>query len=384
MSSKGLTITMLLWRMGQWACAARAVSLPMAVLLVLLLSSCQRDPLELYYDGRADLHLTYDWLSRFGERPDGMTLMMARNGDSISYYDVTYRVDETSMRMQSGHYLLTVMNRSFGEYGSMRFFNRSSYDQLMAVANTYNITAETAWDNGRAYMEEPERIGVATDTLHVSTVIDSLVFYDYRDNRFGDTIHHDRLLVVRPMTTTLNIRVKVRGISYMRSLDGYIMGMADGFFVNQAWRRSEVGSIKLSHWTRVKPGETRAEDAGENVGWMTTQVETFGLPHGRELLRWRTPESNYIQLHFTLIDGRTVNFGYPVGRMIRYRGDEGDMASFNKTDIALELDLVIDAPFYGDDEVPILPYSQPEGSGLFDAEVADWGDDVDVEVPLFP
>ena len=81
--------------------------------------------------------------------------------------------------------------------------------------------------------------------------------------------------------------------------------------------------------------------------------------------------------------------------MIRYRSselqsrgeqeekEEGDsILEFQKSDVTLELDLVVDAPFYEDDEVPNLPYAQPSGTGAFDAEVAPWGDDKIIDVPM--
>ena len=356
-------------------------------LLLLLLTSCQREPLELYHDGRAEVDLTYDWISRFGEQPEGMTLMLARNGDSISYYDVTHRVDETTMRLQAGEYRLTVMNKTFGEYGTMRFYNRNSHDGLYAQSNTYYVQSDAFWDNGRTYLQEPEKIGVAIDTFMVPRTVDQLTFYDYRDNSLVDTIRLKRHETVYPMTTTLRVRVMVRGISYMRSMEGYITGMADGFLLNTRWRRREVGTIKLDNWERDYSEEARRKeegtDLGNNVGFMVCNVETFGLPHGRELLKWRTPESNYINLHFTLIDGRTKDFPYQVGTCIRYEGDDGTLNAFYQADVSLRLDLEIDTKNFGDNGVPIMPYAQPEGSGQFDAQVADWGDDVEVEVPMF-
>ena len=357
------------------------------LLLFIVVVSCKREPLELYHDGRADVQITYDWLSRYGERPDGMTLMMALNGDQINNYDVTHNIDETSMRANSGTYLLTVINKSFGEYSTVTFFNRSSHNDIYAKSKTYYVQSENIWDSGRTYLEQPEKMGVGIDTFTVSNVIDSLIFYDYRDESMADTLHIRRNVVIEPMTTTLKVRVKVRGISYMRSMEGYVTGMADGFYLNQRWRTTDVGTIKLDGWERDlkyenETGRRADGDQEENVGWMTCHVETFGLPHGRELLKDRVPESNYIMLHFTLIDGRTVDFAYKVGKNIRYEGDDGTMQYFYQANVALQLDLVIDYPYYDDGEVPNLPYAQPEGSGQFDAEVEPWGDDVDVDVPM--
>ena len=367
----------------------QAVVWHLACLFVLLFltEACYREPLELYHDGKADVHITYDWMSRYGERPDGMTLMLAHDGDVINSYDVTHNIDETTMRANSGTYMLTVMNKTFGEYSTVSFYNRDSHNDIHVKSRTYYVQSENIWDNGRTYLEQPERMGVGIDTFTVSNVIDSLIFYDYREESKIDTVHVKRHVVIEPMTTTLRVRVKVRGISYMRSMEGYVTGMADGFYLNQRWRTREVGTIKLEGWERdteyEKTVRQRADgELEENVGWMVCKAETFGLPHGRELLKDRVPESNYIMLHFTLIDGRTVDFAYMVGKNIRYKGDDGTQQYFYQADVALELDLVIDAPFYDNDDVPIMPYAQPEGTGQFDADVEPWGDDEDVDVPM--
>lgn len=373
---------------------AAAAYLACLFVLLFLTASCYREPLELYHDGKADVQITYDWMSRYHQRPDGMTMMLARDSDLISTYDVTHNIDQSSLRAQSGVYKLTVMNNTFGEYSTVSFYNRNSHNDIHAKSKTYYVQSENIWDNGRTYLEQPEKIGVGVDTFTVSNVIDSLIFYDYREESKVDTIHVRRHVVIDPMTTTLTVRVKVRGISYMRSMEGYVTGMADGFYLNQRWRTREVGTIKLENFERdleyEKQVARRADGDGgdggdeeeENVGWMTCNVETFGLPHGRELLKDRTPESNYIMLHFTLLDGRTVDFAYQVGKNIRYEGDDGTIEIFYQADVALELDLVIDAPFYDDDDVPLMPYAQPEGTGQFDADVEPWGDDENVDVPM--
>ena len=80
------------------------------------------------------------------------------------------------------------MNKTFGEYSTMSFYRRDSHNDIYAKSKTYYVTSENFWDNGRTYLEEPEKIGVATDTFTVSTVIDSLVFYDYREKATPDKI----------------------------------------------------------------------------------------------------------------------------------------------------------------------------------------------------
>jgi len=352
---------------------------------LILLASCDRYEVERYYDGQAEVHLSYDWETEFHERPEGMTLIMARNGDAFTYFDATNNVDEQTMRLQTGEYKLTVMNRTFAEFGTMQFYQRGSHEGLYAVSNTWTQNVEKAWDEGRIYMEEPERIGVAVDTFTVTNAIDSLQFYPWRDHIETGILRLDRPQVVMPMTTTLNIRCKVVNVQYMRAVEGYIAGLADGFLLNQGWRRRQTGTIKLEHWRLSdrqweRTGATRADEAGSDsifTGWISTNVETFGLPHGRELLRWRTPESNLIVLHFTLIDGSTIDFTYPVGTLIHYEGDSGETELFQRADVTLQLDLELVAPII---DVPTLPYSQPEGTGQFDAEVQPWEDEDNIDI----
>ena len=70
-----------------------------------------------------------------------------------------------------------------------------------------------------------------------------------------------------------------------------------------------------------------------------------------------------------------------MGKHIKYRmADENGY--FSKTDVTLELDLLLEAPFFTNPEVPNLPYAQPTGTGAFDAEVADWGDEENIDVPF--
>lgn len=366
------------------------VSIASIATIALALSSCSRYELELYDDGKADVHFTFDWLTRYKELPEevgSMTFMWAHDNDLLRQELPTTRVTEYSGRFEAGTWYITVMNKSFGEYGTMKFYNRNSHRDIYAKSNTYSISTDNAWDKGRIYMEEPERIGVATDTLQVPKTVDDIIFRNYKEPSTVEDIHIERPDTILPMTTKLNILVKVRGISYMQDMDGYVTGLADGFWLNQRWRRTDVGNLKLTGWERDYTYERARRALGEepleaNVGWMRKTVETFGLPHGRELLRWRTADSNYILLHFTLIDGRTIDFGYRVGLNIRYQGDDGTLDVFTQSDVTLELDLVIDAPFYDDGEVPILPYAQPKGSGQFDATVDPWGDDIDITIPM--
>ena len=353
------------------------------LLLALLLTSCRYD-VELYYTGKASVTIDYDWETRFGERPTGMTVMLARHdaphGDSIIFTDISNAVDRYELDLEPGTYKLLTFNLTTGEFGSMRFHQMKSFGQAFAYAEQLQRTTDF-WDVNVRYMREPEDIGCAVDTF---TILHDMVdgefrFVPWRDKVAGNTEEVELPEVVQPMTTDMYIRVKVIGIKYMASVIGNISGMADGFLLTSAWRREQTGYHLLDNWSVTRAPASRADTA--SVGYITTTISTFGLPHGRELLAQRDSTSNMLSLCFTLIDGSHHVFRYPVGKAIHYRNAELT-GTFSPADVTLELELLVEAPFFDDTTIPILPYAQPSGTGAFDAEVAPWGDEENVDVPM--
>lgn len=369
-----------------------------ALIVLLALTSCKREPLELYYTGKAQVDIDVDWTTRFTDNPKditGMTVIIAKlESDSIIYTDITNDIFHyEDLELEPGNYKMLIFNEYFNGFGSMAFGDRKSFDKLFAAAQQQPRTTDF-WDVNVSYMKEPEAIGCAVDTFTVLPEMADgeprFVYYkDYIPTEFEGVQLKE---IIDPMTTEMFIRVRVLGIKYMQSVIGSISGMANGFLLTQAWRRSEPGVHLLENW-KISDVTYENGDTLKSVGYVTTTIRTFGLPHGRELDSQRDSTSNLLSLCFTLIDGTQHVFRYPVGKMIKYRTTEAqsrrageknndDMSYFAKTDVTLELDLIVDAPFYEDEEVPNLPYAQPKGTGAFDAEVEEWGDDEVVDVPM--
>ena len=348
--------------------------------LVALFTACNRYEVELYYTGKAYVRVNVDWDTRFGEKPTGMTIMLAKDGDSITYTDITNFVDYYDLELEPGTYKMLIFSHSTGEYGSMRFFQMKSFNDAFAYAQQLQRTTDY-WDVNVSYMREPEHIGCAVDTF---TVLPEMTdgnfrFVPWREKKGDLRETHTLNEIVDPMTTELFVRVKVLGYKYMGNILGNISGMADGFLLSQAWRRAQTGYHFLDAWTTAPaPAES---DSITSVGYISTHINTFGLPQGRELISQRDSTSNVLTLCFTLIDGTKHVFRYPVGKYIRYKTAE-ENGYFSKTDVTLELELLLEAPFFKDLEVPNLPYAQPTGTGAFDAEVAPWGDEEDIDVPF--
>ena len=357
-----------------------ATILPMFLLFIIFLTSCDRYEVETYYTGKANVRVVLDWKTRFGEVPTGMTIMLAKDGDAITYTDITNDVSFYDMELEPGEYKMLVFNRTVGEFGSMQFSQMKSFNDAFAYANRLEHTNDF-WDVNASYMREPEHIGCAVDTF---TVLPEMTDGNFRFINWRDKAPDTRETlvlpeVVEPMTTDLYIRGKIIGYKYMASVVGNISGMANGFYLSQAWRREQTSYHYLGDWNSYPAPEESTETM--SVGYITTKVSVFGLPHGREMLSQRVPDHNMVSLCFTLIDGTQHVFRYPVGDKIKYEIAELN-GYFSKVDVTLDLDLEIITPFYQDDEVPNLPYAQPSGTGAFDAEVEPWGDDEIIDVPM--
>ena len=356
----------------------RLISLTVLACLMALVTACDRYDIELYYKGKAAVRVNVDWKTRFGETPAGMTIILAKDGDSITYTDISNFVDYYDLELEPGEYKMLIFNRTSGEFGSMHFLKMKSFTEAYTYAQQLQRTTDF-WDVNVSYMREPEHIGCVVDTF---TVLPEMTdgnfrFVPWKEMKGDLQETHTLNETVDPMTTDLFVRVKVIGYKYMASVIGNISGMADGFLLTQAWRRTETGYHLLDAWTSTPAPEESDHD--KSVGYITTHINTFGLPHGRELLSQRDSTNNVLSLCFTLLDGKQHVFRYPVGKHIKYRtADENGY--FSKTDVTLELELLLEAPFFNDSDVPNLPYAQPPGTGAFDAEVADWGDEENIDV----
>jgi len=392
----------------------------LALALSLALASCQpwyeREPLEIYYEDMVQMRLDVDWMNHLGERPETMTAMLTKDGDTFTDVRVTNDVDHVYYRLGEGTYNVMIFNYAFDDYATMRFEDKESYGNITARANDLTTHMNEAWERGVIYMRNPSAIGVAVDTFTITRddIEAQRHFIDYRDREKPDTISLVRRETVYDMTCLLNVYVRTNGLRYMRSVEGAVTGLADGFRLSTTDRNTEHGPVYLDTWfyrtgtqvemlsnfRRTRAGsedndttivinpDTLYQDDGQVHDWICTRVPTFGLPHGDENPALRAPGTHMLTLHFTLIDGSTRTYIYDVSRYIRYRenidglsGSRQSVNSNNNRSIQLDLDLIVDLPL----DFPDLPYvpdpdDPDKDPSMFDVIVDPWEtkDPVDV------
>lgn len=337
----------------------------MAIALGLVLSGCERRPLEVYYNNVARVRINVDWDKYFTGKPSGMTMLLYQDGDQATVSRTSHEVTTQTFNLQPGMYKLMVFNLSPGEFGSIGFSDLNSYDGATARAKDITTRAPRRWDADIRYMCDPEDIGVAVDQFEITEemIEDYIRFVDYRKrNNLPDTTDIVYNEVVNPMTTHLNCRVMVKGFKSMRSVEASITGMSDGFYMSRVDRTQETGTMLLDTWNATP---IEGED---NKGWITTSISTFGLPFGKEKAENREAEDNVLTLAFLLKDGKVRTFTYNVGKIMKYLTPSGDALTKEEILRDIEVEIVLDDPI----DCPDLPPVEDQEASGFDAYVEDW------------
>lgn len=297
------------------------------------------------------VRIDVDWMSRFGRRPSGMTVMLADSTNRNRRTITTNDVDGVDLKIESGKYRTLVYNLSPDEYGSLDFFNTDSYDSLFVILTPVTHNESRSWDDGIKYLGNPEPLAVARDTIDVPKI------------EYGDSTVYRYLEEPAPVMTTLTVNVRVKGLKFASNLEGNITGMADGYYLSQARSTNGECNMLLDDWKFV------TDSLNPKDGVATISIVTFGLPANKSDLERRDSTDTWVTLHFKLVDNKTeLTFKYPVGRDFKYIKNSSGHKEYT-TELTLDLDLSLHY-------VPELPQVDPAGDSRsgFDAHVDDWDD----------
>lgn len=351
-----------------------------AVLMLLAIVGCERRPLEVIISEQVRVRIIVHWKVNFvelyGNTPNGMTVMIWGSNSTAPIIRTT-NADNLTVKLPPDTYRMIIFNELAEEYTPyVNFYQATSYDDMVQRATTY--TSSDEWDAGYRYMYTPEdpRIAVALDTFVITTDMvlqDTTMFVPYelyRDNPEIAYYESERVYeipeFVWPMTVDLYVRLRVKNRQSLKTIEGSISGMADGFYMSKIVRTTETGTLKFNpdNWDRTKYG-----DESDSLGVVTTRLASYGLPHGKELVSERDSADNILNLHLTLTNDSVVNFAFKVGKDIRYITPEGREAMIRYRQDLQHLQLQIDLP-----DIIDLPYIVPTGGAGFDAKVDEWED----------
>jgi len=349
---------------------------PIPLLLsLLLLLSCERRPLEVITSENVQVTITNDWLTNYqyiyGQVPTGMTVMLWGENSQTPIVE-SRNATSITVNLPIDRYRLIIFNQTFSDFHYQSFFDAGSYENIAMRSDRYTLS--TGWDSQVAdYMHYPDPVGCSLDTFDITqdmagrdTTI--FVFYDdYISNGpeayAGQTYRYEIPEVSWPMTVILYVKAKVRRRQAIKAIEANISGMADGFYLSQIRRTTEHGTLKLTDWKMQETGE-----AADSLGLITTQIASFGLPYGKELVSERDSADNILTFNFTLVNDSVCRYTYKVSKDMRYITPEGREAQIRYRqdlhNIQLEIDL--------SDTIVMPPIPITRSGAGFDARVDEW------------
>lgn len=356
-------------------------SIVYSLILLTVVTACDRRPLEVLLDETVRVRIVADWDTNFftlyGTRPNGMTVMIWGSNSTAPLIRTT-NSNSVTVSLPQDTYRLMIFNELMEEYAPyVQFYEPNSYDRMVVRATTYNAAA-TEWDSGTKYMFTPEdpRIAVALDTFAITKEMvlrDTTIFVpyeEYRDNGYDAYGDRRRLYEIPelpwPMTVDLYVHVKVKHRQSLKTIEGNISGLADGFYPVHIIRTSESGTLKFNSdsWDRTKYGTDN-----DSMGIITTRMASFGLPYGKEMVAERDSADNILNFCLTLTNDSVVNYSFKVGKDIRYITPEGEEARIRYRQDLWNLQLEVELP-----EIIDLPPVTPQGGAGFNAWVDEWED----------
>ena len=343
--------------------------------LIATVIACDRRPLEVIVNNTVRVDVVARWrlvyVDLYGSVPTGMTVMVWGE-DSRTPIVETTNEDRVTLRLKEGKYRVLVYNQMEREFlPYMRFYNQTSYDNIMARNTTYQSSTD-----GKTYTHYPDPIGVAIDSFTISdqmVIRDTVIFMPYDDYiSYGAGQEYVLEKVYEfpdtpwPMTVNVYLTCRVKHRQSVRGIEASLSGLADGFYLSRIVRTTEEATIEFDpkQWTFTAYG-----DDADSLGYITNSTPSFGLPYGKELLSQRDSTDNVLNLRIYLTNDSVMNLSYNVGKNIRYITPEGREAEIRYREDLHNLRLEIDLT----DVINLPIIDNATGTG-FDAIVVDWDD----------
>lgn len=335
-------------------CSYTAVVLLLAWLMV----SCQpHDPFCFSHPHGLKARIDVDWSDFVKDTPDGMTLYVFPNDDTQRpTTETTHTITRASFTLMPDDYLVMVHNQSASEFGSVVFRNMD--DWSTAEVRTAECTSD--WykpKDGEKLGQTPEWL--AFDTRSVTVTEEMMKAAGNEEISVGTMIPQN-------VVYTLHVRLKAEGIENFRAGRAALTGLSDGYRpVLQEYHTDRVTHL-LETWSVEKSSTVRATDGTTSTGYITSDITCFGLPSGHG----GTAEENVLHLKLLLVDNKTIVAGtFNVGNRIWQFMTDGD---------PLHLYIELTLP----KKLPDVESATDDSQSGFDAEVDDWGNEIDQDVGL--
>lgn len=330
-------------------------------LLLLLLAGCERRDITYYTE--AEFHIRVDW-SKSGldaeESGNGATaIFYPRNGSA----PVTVLMGDRSserVRLRTGLYDVLVFNRSFTDFGSLAFRGEGTFYGLEAYSRHIETRTDPATRaETRVIVSSPEKLagGVLKDFEVNEGMLGNYSPATSAHSRSGADTDSDTdsdftlSFLPRCLTREVKVQINVTGLNNIRSSIGTLTGVSESVRLSTGEASSGTVSQQFAldgiHFTDGSPFN----------GTLTGVFNAFGFD---------TAIPHKLTVKALLVDGKTIfeeTFDITAHEL---EGEDGTLF------------------LYIEITAPPIPDVKPEGGseGGFDADVDDWGDEQESELPM--
>jgi hypothetical protein len=357
-------------------------------------AGCQRRPLELMINNTIRVIVRCVWEVKAypeGEKPTGITLYFFKDGEFFKSI-TTASVDSVEVQLDKGHYNMYLIGQTEGEYSSMVFDSMMDYEDastslkerpadwasrgqgelivrdpevlVAGVAKEFDITQEMVEEYQTYYAdwyEQQQRLAANSETK--ASVLDerNLAFLEEKIQYLTVRIP----VYPKNVVSQFQISIYAGNIDVLKSMRASTSGMARTFEITQDVTDKPGATQVITAW------RVNVDDLEHRIGHVEGIINTFGLPDGQHPSSLRDSTLNVSAL---LVDGKTVtDYTFNVGDKIRELPPNPGYRQL--------LSLVL-----GSSAEPMITFPDVEqedsGGGGFTANVADWGEEMEVDIPI--
>jgi len=323
------------------------------LLLLISLSSCERDPLYYASAEMAEVNVQIDW-SQSGYTPNGATVYAYRQDGSLyRRFPPFSNPRGEKITLPFGRYKLVVINDTPDELSeTITISGEDNVNTLLASGVTDEV--RTAKLMARLTRTTEEKCILSPDTLVTGIFSDLVIdektqqYYTERPTNQGIFPYNGEVKITpQRVTTPFKIKVHVKGLKYAKGTTmSFLRGTSGGYYLGQGTynEQSVAYGFILNN---------RTLDAGSSTdGTITATFNIFDLcPTGTA-----DEKKYYLDINFVLVNGEE----YPMTFDIT---DQIDVSLDADVQLSLKLDLDI-----------TLPEAIDSGSGGFSTDLNEWTD----------
>lgn len=324
-------------------------------LIAILLAACERR--ELTYSREAEITLSADW-SQSGlsekEHEYGATAIFYPTGSNAPIVALMGDRTRKAIRLKEGHYDVVLFNRSFDDFGNLGFRGKENYRTLEAHAR--NIETKNEPSSEGVITESPDELAVdCIEGFEVTSDMlgnySSAITKQGNRNSAGDENRCHLCFVPKKLTQKITVKIRIKGMNNIRSATCKLDGIAESVFLvsGQASEKTVTQELRL--------GNPAYDSGSATEGTLSTTISVFGFD---------TEISHNLHLKAELVDGKTT-FEESFNDLMISQMEEGDGTVSIFIDMACE---------------NTVPNVKTEGSSGFDANVDEWGDEVNSDINI--